>query len=302
MLQFLGADPAITEARSVVCEPELEHEAYRALLEDLDRDRDDWDFVRWSGIPANNPVVDGVESYATVSEGASAFVLDLPGSWGELRTRLPRNIKESLRKCYNSLRRDGLAFELRVARAADASEALRTFYRLHGLRASVDSGITHADVFASHNSRAFLSDYFAHTPAEDALVFELVIGGEVVATRLAFRSGAKLYLYYSGYSPAFSRYSVMTTLVAEILKWAITQGIACVHLSFGRDVSKTRWRPREVPFVELRRPSPCVRGRMVAWAYGHMDVLRRHRHFGSVTHAVLGQLGLRATKRPPPSP
>ncbi len=33
---------------------------------------------------------------------------------GRLKKRLRRNIKESLRKCYNSLKRDGLSFRLEV--------------------------------------------------------------------------------------------------------------------------------------------------------------------------------------------
>jgi CelD/BcsL family acetyltransferase involved in cellulose biosynthesis len=57
--------------------------------------------------------------------------------------------------------------------------------------------------------------------------------------------GGTLYLYFSGYQREFGKYSVMTTLLAEIIKHAFAEGIGTVNLSTGNDVSKTRWAPRE---------------------------------------------------------
>jgi hypothetical protein len=44
-----------------------------------------------------------------------------------------------------------------------------------------------------------------------AKLFELLVEGEVVASRIGFVLGDNLYLYFSGYHPRMSRYSVMTT-------------------------------------------------------------------------------------------
>jgi CelD/BcsL family acetyltransferase involved in cellulose biosynthesis len=55
-----------------------------------------------------------------------------------------------------------------------------------------------------------------------------------------------LYLYYSGFDPQWARYSVMTTTMAEAIKYAIAQGLNTVNLSPTKDISKTRWGPREV--------------------------------------------------------
>jgi len=70
--------------------------------------------------------------------------------------------------------------------------------------------------------------------------------------------GDALYLYYSGYDPAFGDYSVMTTTVAEAIKYAIEHGFRRVNLSTGSDVSKTRWNPvaRVTRAALLRSPSP----------------------------------------------
>jgi len=295
MLQFLGADPLVTEARGMLCAVERDAAAYDALLSHIDETRDQWDFVRWSAIPADVRVHAVFRSNTRVSPvpSASAFVLDLPSSWEELRARLPRNIKESLRKCYNSLRRDGLTFEFRVLAGRDALEGVERFFALHRLRAEREGTTGHNDVFASPRARAFLRDYFRESPPGASLVFQLLIGGEPVATRVGFRSDRSLYLYYSGYEPSFSRYSVMTTLLAETLKWAIGEGVTLANLSFGQDVSKSRWRPREIAFHEARWAAPSMRAQVLERAFHGLDRLRKHRRFTGVARQVLSQLTMR---------
>jgi Acetyltransferase (GNAT) domain len=60
--------------------------------------------------------------------------------------------------------------------------------------------------------------------------------------------GDGLYLYYSGFDPEWSRYGVMTTTVAEAIKYAIAHGLKTVNLSTHKDVSKSRWSPRQVDY------------------------------------------------------
>ena len=78
-----------------------------------------------------------------------------------------------------------------------------------------------------------------------ARVFRLRVGGSLVATRVAFVMGGTLYLYFSGYEREFGKYSVMTTLLAEVIQRAFREGLGSMNLSTGNDVSKTRWAPRE---------------------------------------------------------
>jgi len=62
-------------------------------------------------------------------------------------------------------------------------------------------------------------------------VFQLAIAGDVVALRIGFVIGGSLYLYYSGFDPRWSKYSVMTTTVVEAVKYAIGQGLTAINLS-----------------------------------------------------------------------
>jgi len=72
-----------------------------------------------------------------------------------------------------------------------------------------------------------------------------------VASRIGFKLGDTLYLYYSAFLPKWGDYSVMTTCVAEAIQYAIAQGWKTVNLSTGTDVSKTRWAPQNVRYGEV---------------------------------------------------
>ena len=282
-LQFFGADAYVTEIRGPVCRPEDVPAVARALSAHLEGRSSEWDWVQWRGLRQDGvapPSVADGEAFADhgVRLAQAAELTDhflaLPESWEAFRAALPRNIKESLRKCYNALARDGHAFTLRVVSEPDAADAaLRTFLDLHRGRAERTGTVDHIDVFAQVAARRFLLDYGTALSRRGGLrVFQLVIGEAVVATRIGILMGDELYLYYSGYDTDWGRYSVMTTVVAEAIRWAIGQGLSVVNLSTGTDVSKMRWRPQQVRYVGGYQTAPSFRARL---AFAAMDRLRR---------------------------
>jgi CelD/BcsL family acetyltransferase involved in cellulose biosynthesis len=74
-------------------------------------------------------------------------------------------------------------------------------------------------------------------------------------------------MYYSGFDPEWSRFSVMTTTVAEAIKYAIEHGLKTVNLSPGNDVSKTRWGPRELQYTSAYEQRDRLRSRLASRAY-----------------------------------
>ena len=143
--------------------------------------------------------------------------------------------------------------------------------------------------------RAFFADYL-HRAAErgELRIFELEIGGIAVASRLAFLLGSDLYVYYTGYDPAWKTYSVMTVLVTEIIKWAFAHGVERINLSTGRDQSKMRWKPREVLFRDAVQVSPTVRARAAFGAFLAYEALSRAR----VKAGIRGRRPSRPSCRP----
>ena len=246
---MLGPDPSLSEIHSSLVEPGFEAAAAVAIQRHLAA-TPDWDWVNWRGLSPGFAQALGRQAELVWFEPQRGYLLDLPASWEQLRAGLKRNIRESLRHCYNSLKREGLECELAVrTKGAEIAGALERFFELHTLRAQLSGASSHPDRFRDEGAREFLRDVCARLAERKvARVFELNIGGEVVASRIGFVVGHTLYMYYSGFDPRWARYSVSTTVLAEAIKYAIACGLKSVDLSPGRIVSKTRWNPREVTY------------------------------------------------------
>jgi len=152
------------------------------------------------------------------------------------------------------------------------------------MRAQADVAVRHADVFAAPATRAFVGEYMQQMAQLGRLrIFQLEIGGQIVATRVGLLLGTELYLYYSGYDPEWGRYSVMTTVVAEAIQWAIANQLTIVNLSVGNDVSKLRWDPVEVLYAGGEQIAPQ---RLSRWALGAYQWVAMRRQSGG----MLGRL------------
>jgi CelD/BcsL family acetyltransferase involved in cellulose biosynthesis len=279
-LRFFGADPNVTELRGLVCRPENEVAAIEAVLKCLKHEYPHADWIEWGALRQENwekaagKLPKGSRSSNRETDG---YHLELPATWEALRSSRSRNIKESIRHCYNSLKRDGLTPQLRVIQSPEeAPAALETFFRLHAMRSLATNKITHADVFRKANERAFISEYaLGRAERGELRIFQLLISGTVVASRIGFQNNDQIYLYYSGYDPGWSKYSVMTTLVVEAIKWSIEQHLAIVHLSTGSDVSKLRWGPIQTRYVALTEVPRSLRARLFFRIYQRAQNLRQ---------------------------
>ena len=291
-LRFVGADPNITEIPGPVCLPGLQDRAYRALLDDLRATAEEWDWVVWSGLRRDDLATEIICSYRPTKwvRETPAYILNLPPTWDEFRCGLPRNIKESLRKCYNSLKRDGHVFTFSVIeRAEDLPAVIDRFARLHEARADLSGTVPHPNVFPDSRARNFLLEVcqaFAERGA--TRVFVLRIRDEIVAVRIGFVVGDTLYLYYSGYDPEWAKYSVMTTVIAESIKYAIAAGIRSVNLSTGKDGSKTRWRPTEVCYHDAVQISPSLSSHAAYAVYRSIAQIKSYGPLGDLVEHLFG--------------
>ena len=267
-VDLLGDDPGLTEIRSPLIEPGYARLTVRAVHASL-AGLGDWDWILWRGVTGPLAEAMALETAPRWQPGTEDYVLDLPPTWEQLRAGLQRNVREALRHCYNSLKRDGHAFEFLVAREPEeVRRALGRFLELHAMRADMAWGAKHPNRFASRSAQDFLYDVCGRLAARDAVrVFQLRIGAEIVASRIAFAIADSVYLYYSGFNPAWARHSVMTTTVAEALKYAIANGFRTVNLSPTAEQSKIRWRPRLVEFQAAFVPRAALRSRIAFHAY-----------------------------------
>src|SRR5207237_10573508 len=87
------------------CHPDVAQDCYAAIQAHLANTSAEWDWMDWDGCETG--LLDAVHQPLRDVRQDSAYVLALAPSWPQLKQGLKRNIKESLRKCYNSLKRDG---------------------------------------------------------------------------------------------------------------------------------------------------------------------------------------------------
>jgi CelD/BcsL family acetyltransferase involved in cellulose biosynthesis len=278
-LRFFGADPSITEVSGLVCRLDQQEDVVRALTEYVAAGRGDWDIVIWRGLRDTGRAGDRLAGLAGLQvEGAlPCYLINLPESWPKLLAELSSNMRKSLRKAYEFLERDGFKFTFRLReQPEEVKAALECFFSLHAARAGATDMKRHPDRFNTASHRNLIGGV-AKCMAErrQLAVLQLEINGSVVATRLAFLLGDELYLYYSGFDPKWRRHSVMTTLMAETIKWAMERGIKVVNLSTGDDIGKSRWRPTEVLYYNAIQVSPTLRGRLVYCAYKALFAVKK---------------------------
>jgi CelD/BcsL family acetyltransferase involved in cellulose biosynthesis len=260
----------LTEIPSPLFSPGFEGPGASALLQALPTLRPSF---HWCDLllPAGSALADRLATLAgrgaAPRQPVTNYVITLPDSWEALRLRLRRNIKESLRHCYNSLRRDGRQWVFRLVEdPASAEAATADFLTLHRARARSEKGPQHLDQFPGRAHHRFLVGLMAGLMARGfARYCELWIDGKLAASRIAFTYGDSVYLYYSGFDPGLGRYSVTTTLAAECVKWAIGRRARTLSLSPGRDVSKTRWdpEPQEYRWLRFEGRAPGARAVML---------------------------------------
>jgi CelD/BcsL family acetyltransferase involved in cellulose biosynthesis len=178
-VDLLGADPALTEIRGPLIEPGRETAALRLVRRELARLPDwDWDWVQWG--TTNKALLDALVTQAGVRPHLVTpdYLIDLPENWETFRAGLKRNIRESLRHCYNSLKRAGHEFQLKVVcDPADVRPALDRFLALHVMRANMQGTVAHPNRFASEISREFLYEVSEQLARRGVFrLFQLCIG------------------------------------------------------------------------------------------------------------------------------
>jgi CelD/BcsL family acetyltransferase involved in cellulose biosynthesis len=188
---------------------------------------EEWSELELWGIAAHSPTRAQVERLAAASgysveavEEDIAPRVTLAATWEDYLAGLGKKDRHELRRKLNRLANSGRAVSLRVLSSqSEVAAAMDDFLRLHrASRADKAEFMTPA-----------METFFrrmASVLAGEGLVrlFMLDLDGAPVATVLCLDAGSWLYMYNSGYDPAFSALSVGVISKAHCLRWAIENG------------------------------------------------------------------------------
>lgn len=195
----------------------------------------DWDWLNAS--PA-------AVAFGEYARPRACVVLPLAGTWDDTRSTLKRNIKESIRRSANRLKKDGRPWEVvRHSTGIDQSVVER-FLGLHDQRSQLQRATSHRhhNAYEEHSHSQLMLQALPQLGAEDrASIFELYLDSQHVASQLALHSPGTSYVHSSGFREDVWPLGVATHLQAELVRYAVDRGDSVVNFSPGPNVSKLRW-------------------------------------------------------------
>lgn len=182
-------------------------------------------------------------AFAEPQRAYACVILDLASTWAETRSGLKRNVKESIRRSTNRLKKAGAPWRV-VRRSADLDAAvINRLLDLHLARSVSDRGSKHHhDAFADTSSRLLMHAVLPELGALGlASIFELHLDGQVVASQLVLHSPGTSYVHSSGFESEVWELGPITYLHSQLVQHAIARGDTAVNFSPGPNVSKLRW-------------------------------------------------------------
>jgi CelD/BcsL family acetyltransferase involved in cellulose biosynthesis len=199
---------------------------------------------------------------------------ELPASWEQYRRSLSKSMRDNIAYYPRRLRREVGPFSVQIARRpAEVAAATQDLIHLHRRRSEGALPTAHRSHLPGPRHVAFMSEVMerlAH--AGLATVVTLSVGAQVVAAHAFLEAGNATWTYYSGFEPAWSKYSPLTILTAAYLEDAISHGVRQLHFSPGQTPWKARWgarmrQPMQETSIYSLRPKALVRGvlRRLRW-------------------------------------
>lgn len=249
---------SICDYMDVVVTPGFERQFYPLVLERLAVDGART--IELRGLRESSPTLAGIIAAAPAAgltaareEEALSPGVCLPATWEEYLNTLSKKDRHEMRRKLRRLDTAGGDVVLKVVTGpAEASEMLDTLF--------------HLMVVSSHHKEEFLQRpgmerfFRALVPAmaaEGMLRFYfLTFDGQAVASVLNFDVGGRLYMYNSGYDPAYAHFAVGLMSKALLIRDAIENGRRCVDFLRGDESYKydLGGKDQQVYRVLLTRP------------------------------------------------
>ena len=233
-VEFVG-HYSICDYLDAVVTPGFEPQFYVSILGKLAADGAKTIDLR--GVRASSPALAAITDAApgagfTVAREDEALspAVELAGTWDEYLGMLSKKDRHELRRKLRRLDSAGGDVVLKVVtEPAEAAIELDTLFRLMRISSH------HKEEFLDRpGMETFFREMTATMAAEGMLRFYfLTFDGEAVASVMNFDVGGTLYMYNSGYDPAYSHYAVGLMSKTLLIKDAIENGRHCVDFLRG---------------------------------------------------------------------
>lgn len=260
---------SLTDTLGPLFVPGYEHAGLCSALAYLEQHHDVWDVLALARTPAI--VSKEISAYTraagwrlAIRETTGWLAIHLPAHWEAYQRTLSKNLRSNLPRYRNRLLREERTAHVEILTdPAEILAMLPQLFRLHRCRAHAVDMKHHSDYFATASSRAFMLLIAAMLSRQQRMALACMqVEGQVVAMQILLFEGRGMTLYFSGFDPAWSRYSVMMLTTKASLEYAITQGVTWVDLTAGAgSQAKRQWANEE------SQTSSMLIARTLFWSY-----------------------------------
>ena len=279
-LRTIGSRDRLTEQLDLIAEPDLRQPVLEALQDWLLAEP--WSWVWLPQLRADDRLRDWFADRIADSTEIEFEHHVLPKSWNEMEYSLHKSMRSNTRYYPKLMRREGHPHSFEIASGREEiTRALPLLWDLHTARAAAPTAIRHLDYLKPANRRAFLTEVAtALAGREEAKIGLVSVDGGMAAAQMWLERAGVIYLYYSGFDPAWSRYSVAMICTSEIFQDAIRRGVQRVEFLRGANPWKTRWvtelrTEREVAIARRPRLAAARFAAMRQWREQRRRVARR---------------------------
>lgn len=202
----------------------------------------------------------------------------LPSSYDEYLAARPSTLRNSLRRAERRLEKAGVSY--RAVPQGDVAIALEDLRRLHTLRFGSTSGLLPA-------FDAFALAVAGGAERGDAVLHELRVDGQAIASEVWFEVAGVASFYQSGRDPDPRWRGSGTVLKARVVQQLCARGVPTIDLLRDDESYKREWAPDARTVVQLDAAQgasariatavlPVVRGLQAMW-WATRSALRRAR-------------------------
>jgi CelD/BcsL family acetyltransferase involved in cellulose biosynthesis len=207
--------------------------------------------------------------------GRTCVISELPPTVAAFESGLKRNVRESIRRSRNRLKKADSEWSLRRTQPGEPGfeAALVGLVALHRQRAQLAGHKRHANVFDDPRYAAFLTAAATSVAARDLMtIYTLLVGERVLAAQLVVHAPGTSMLLTSGMHPDGWDFSPMALITKEIICDEILAGRNRLNHSAGPDTGKLRWSEALVTHAEFGVVRTPLRHRTAFLAHSHLAV------------------------------
>ncbi len=221
-------------------------ESYRAIWRALRTDRDPWDVLQLSQLPPTSATRRAFSACATadgcalgVWDGSASPYLTLSGTWDAYLQQLPAKFRSNLRNRIARLAPLGSPTLEVLAERGAIDAGYPDACRLEASGWKRDAGTAITSEPAVHRFYTMLVERGA--AAGWLRLLFLTVGGQRIATSYGACFNNRLYLFKTGYDPAFATSAPFKLLTFHAIRDAYAQGLTEVDFLGDTEPWKLEW-------------------------------------------------------------